>query len=121
MKFLLDESAEFRLAVFLRTLGHDVTAIAHDYPASLKDWQVLDIAVAEERIIITNDSDFGDLVFRQQHEHRGIIYFRVPKQSGVDEKMILLKSLLITHAKVLNQFLVVSRRGVRVRRTLAGS
>lgn len=41
MKFLLDESAEYRLATFLTDQGHDVTAIAHDYPHALTDVDVL--------------------------------------------------------------------------------
>jgi hypothetical protein len=34
MKFLLDESAELRIADYLRQFGHDVTVIAHDYLSS---------------------------------------------------------------------------------------
>ena len=63
MRFLLDESAEYRIVAFLTGLGHDVTAIAHDYPHGLPDQQILEIAVSEQRILITNDSDFGELVF----------------------------------------------------------
>ena len=35
MKFLLDENTEYHLAVFLKDLGHDVTAIVHDYSHAL--------------------------------------------------------------------------------------
>ena len=48
MKFLLDESAEFRIAAYLQSQGHEVTAIAHDYPASLSDRDVLAIAYQED-------------------------------------------------------------------------
>jgi hypothetical protein len=44
MRFLLDQSAEARLGVFLQTEGHDVTRVARDYPAGLPDDQVLAIA-----------------------------------------------------------------------------
>jgi len=69
MKFLLDESADYPLAGHLRSLGYDVTAFAHDYPSALKDWQVLSLAHNEERVVITNDRDFGELVFRRQLPH----------------------------------------------------
>ncbi len=46
MRFLLDESAEFRIATFLSLAGHDVTAIAHDYPHALSDYDVLAIRQA---------------------------------------------------------------------------
>ncbi len=77
MKFLLDENIDARLKAFLTDLGHDATIIAQDYPASLVDIDVLAIAVREERILITNDTDFGELVIRERRPHTGIILFRV--------------------------------------------
>lgn len=77
MKFLLDESTEYRIAAFLTDQGHDVAAIAHDYPAALPDGEVLAIAKREQRILITNDADFGELVFRHKQRHSGVILFRM--------------------------------------------
>ncbi|MGH2458158.1 MAG: DUF5615 family PIN-like protein [Chloroflexota bacterium] len=114
MRFLLDESAEFRLAAFLQELGHDVTAIAHDYPAGLPDAEVLALARAEERILITNDRDFGELVFHQRLAHAGVIFFRLSDQA-LQTKILLLGQILTTHASQLDRFLVVDDRGVRVR------
>ena len=76
MKFLIDESVEFRIASFLAERGHDVTAIAHDYPNALADRTVLEIARSEGRILTTNDSDFGELIFREQLPHFGVVYLR---------------------------------------------
>jgi predicted nuclease of predicted toxin-antitoxin system len=59
MKFLLDQSTDGRLAVYLRKLGHDVTRIAADYPAGLLDPKILSIAHAEGRILITDDRDLS--------------------------------------------------------------
>lgn len=60
MKFLLDENVEYRLVSFLQNLGHNVTAIGYDYPHSLSDSEVLELAQKEQRILLTNDhSDFG--------------------------------------------------------------
>lgn len=116
MKFLLDENADFPLGHFLKGLGHDVTAIAHDYPAALKDSQVLAIALREQRILITNDLDFGELIFRQRLPHSGIILFRLGDES-LATKSIWLKHVIDNHTHELKQFLVISERGVRVRRT----
>lgn len=73
MRFLLDESADFPLADVLSQLGHDVKAIARDYPNALKDEVVLAIANEDERIHITNDHDFGELIFRRQLSHAGVM------------------------------------------------
>jgi predicted nuclease of predicted toxin-antitoxin system len=58
MRFLIDESADARLAVHLRSLGHDVTLVAADYAPATKDVDVLRIAVREQRILITFDHHF---------------------------------------------------------------
>ena len=114
-RFLLDENAESRIGRMLQALGHDVTTIARDYPASLADRQILALAVAEDRILITNDRDFGDLVFRQGQPHRGVIYFRLPLDSTADEKLAQLQRILVSHRDQLDRFLVITPRGVRVR------
>jgi hypothetical protein len=46
MKFLFDQSADFRLIAHLRELGHDVSAISRDHPHGLADEDVLAIAQA---------------------------------------------------------------------------
>jgi predicted nuclease of predicted toxin-antitoxin system len=115
VKFLLDESTEYRIAAFLTDQGHDVAAIAHDYPAALPDGEVLAIAQREQRVLITNDPDFGELVFRYKQRHSGVILFRMGA-GNTPSKVAALGRVLHSHADRLHQFLVIDRRGVRVRR-----
>src|SRR5262245_59692380 len=119
MRFLLDESAEFRIAGYLASEGHDVTAVAHDYPAGLADRQVLEIAQAEQRILITNDRDFGALVFQEGLAHSGVVHFRLGDQE-VEMKLAWLARLLADYSTDLMHYVVVTERGVRVRRTGTG-
>ncbi len=116
MRFLLDESADFPLAAVIEEMGHDVTAIAHDYPHALRDHEVLSIARGERRILITNDRDFGELIFRQRLDHAGVILFRLGDED-LPTKVAWLKHVLTDHADQLKHFLVVTERGVRVRHT----
>ena len=116
MKFLLDESADYPLAPFLQGLGHDVTAIAHEYPQALSDRAVLSIAQAEQRILITNDRDFGELIFRQRLPHNGVILFRLGAEA-LPVKTRWLEAVLSKHAQDLRDFVVITDRGIRVRRT----
>src|SRR6476659_4516168 len=115
MKFLLDENADFLLAGVLRDLGHDVTAIARDYPAAIKDLEVLEIAQREERVLITNDLDFGELIFRRRLPHAGVLLFRLEAED-IQTKSTWLRYVLSHHAEQLDQFIVVTQRGVQVRR-----
>jgi predicted nuclease of predicted toxin-antitoxin system len=116
MRFLLDESADARLAPFLRALGHSVSAIAVDHPASLADQQVLAIAYAEHRILVTDDNDFGELVVHHGQPHAGVIYLRLGQYASLAVKIERLTRVLTHDADQLDQFLVVTHHRVRVRR-----
>lgn len=113
MRFLLDESADFRLASFLRSRGHDVTAIAHDYPQSLLDVDVLAIAVDEKRTLITNDRDFGEMVVREGLTHSGVVLFRL-RSTALRVKLDRMTVVLESHADQLHRFVVVTDGSVRI-------
>jgi len=115
MRFLLDAaSADFRLITYLVERGHDVATVASDYPQTLKDPEVVGIALQERRILITNDRDFGELIFRQRLSHAGIIYFRL-ERTDLDTKIQGLERVLSDHGHQLSEFIVVTERGIRVR------
>ncbi len=117
MRFFLDESADYPLADVLREMGHDVTAIAHDYPAALRDREVLAIANAENRILIANDRDFGELIFRQQLPHKGVLLFRLGDET-LAEKTKWLQYVLREYKNELTNFIVITGRGVRIRKKI---
>jgi Domain of unknown function (DUF5615) len=121
MRFLFDQSADFRLIGHLRSLGHEVTAISRDYPHSLADEAVLAIARREKRVLVVADRDFGELIFHQRHVHSGVIYFRLPG-AQLQTKIDRLDSALKTHARQLVRgvFLVVTARHIRVARRQRG-
>src|SRR5438093_13460347 len=110
MKFLLDESADFPLAAVLTSLNHDVTSIVQDYPQCLKDTDGLAIAQSEGRILITNDRDFGELIFRQRLPHSGVILFRLGAED-MQTKAAWLKHVLTNYSGQLSNFIVVTNRG----------
>jgi predicted nuclease of predicted toxin-antitoxin system len=76
VRFLLDQSTDARLIPHLKARGHDTTRIAIEHLSGLPDARVLEIAYAERRILITDDRDFGALVFLLGQPHAGVIYFR---------------------------------------------
>jgi predicted nuclease of predicted toxin-antitoxin system len=82
MKFLANENVAADAVVALREKGHDVAWIRTDAPGS-KDEDVIARAMAEHRILITFDKDFGELAFRSQLPATcGIILFRIPAPSS---------------------------------------
>jgi predicted nuclease of predicted toxin-antitoxin system len=111
MKFLFDQSADFRLIPHLRQLGHDVQAVSRNYPPGLPDEDVLKIARKEQRILIVADRDFGELIFHQGLAHAGVIFFRLPG-AKLQTKIEQLNTVLAEHTDdlALGEFLVVTPR-----------
>ena len=66
----------------LRASGHDVLWIRETAPG-IPDVDVLARALSEDRLLITFDKDFGELVFRRgAKSSRGIILFRIVQPSS---------------------------------------
>jgi predicted nuclease of predicted toxin-antitoxin system len=115
MKFLLDQSTDARLGSYLTAHGHDATRIGAEYPSGLPDLAVLAIATREKRILITDDRDFGALVFLANRPHAGVIYLRLGSYAALSVKQARLGYVLTHYATQLDQFLVVTVRRVRIR------
>jgi hypothetical protein len=80
MRFVADESCDHRVVTALRDAGHNVLAVA-ETSRGAPDRDVMLLARRERRVLITEDRDFGQLVFAGgQPEHRGRA---LPALSGV--------------------------------------
>ena len=77
MPFLADESCDFRVVRGLRAAGHDVTAVIEISPGA-DDETVIELAVRERRIFVTEVPDFGQLVYATGKPTAGVILVRFP-------------------------------------------
>jgi predicted nuclease of predicted toxin-antitoxin system len=116
---MLDESMELRVGRLLRSLGHDVTAIVRDYTRSISDIDVLYVAHAERRVLVTNDRDFTFLVFNdfRFRPHSGVILFRLGRGGTIEDKLNAIRFILTHHTNDLDAFFSVHPEGITVRRT----
>lgn len=113
IKFLIDENVDFSVATFLRAEGFDVKTVVETKP-SLEDKDVLALAIQENRILITNDKDFGRLVFKDKLSSTGIILLRLEDESS-QLKIERLKAVLLRFKEKLpNNFLVITEDKVRI-------
>jgi predicted nuclease of predicted toxin-antitoxin system len=76
MRWLADECVAAALVGRLRAAGHDVSYVAED-EASASDSAVVRLAYAEGRLLLTEDKDFGDLVFRLTMLLPGVVLLRL--------------------------------------------
>lgn len=105
MRFLVDECTGPGVARWLTSESHDVVSI-YDEARGLGDDAVLNKAVSEQRILITNDKDFGEMVFREQRPHRGVVLLRLPDER-TSAKIAALRGLLARYAQQLQDAFVV--------------
>jgi predicted nuclease of predicted toxin-antitoxin system len=114
MKFVADESVDFPVIEILRENNFNVFSIAETTP-SISDDEVLAIARAKNIVLLTQDKDFGDLVFRDHHSHTGVVLIRLigfPEDNAV----IVLNAIQKHQEQLLHSFTVVQERNVRVRK-----
>ena len=105
MKFLADECCDTGLVASLRKDGHDVLYVTEKKAGAIDD-EILSDAWKEERILITEDKDFGELVYRFKKPTHGIVFLRV----DVNERHIKwsrLKRLIDDHETKLQGHLTV--------------
>src|SRR5262245_16529887 len=82
MRLCANENVAEDCIIRLRQRGHDVLWIREAAPG-ISDSEVLARALAQERLLITFDKDFGGLVFRQGAKaSHGIILFRISQLSS---------------------------------------
>ena len=99
MQFLADESCDSLVVRTLRNLGHDVTYIA-EFAQGEEDANILSLAYDEERVLVTEDRDFCELVFRDGKPTFGIVLVRIAMAHRV-AKESRINTLMNNHAAQL--------------------
>ena len=113
MRFLVDECTGPAVARWLIEQHHDVISV-FDEIRGADDEEVIRIASEQDRILITNDKDFGELVFREKKQHKGVILLRLEDERGAN-KIAVLKNVLEKYENSLpGHFFVVTETTVRI-------
>jgi predicted nuclease of predicted toxin-antitoxin system len=79
VKLLANENFPLLSVLFLRGLGYDIISIGEEYPG-ISDEYVMDLAATEQRVILTFDKDYGELIYKYNYKpEKGVIYLRLEK------------------------------------------
>jgi predicted nuclease of predicted toxin-antitoxin system len=113
MNFLADESCAAPVVHALRQAGHDVLAIA-EIAAGATDEQVLAQAVREERVLLTEDLDFGNLVFAQGISAAGVVLLRFRAATRRNKPTAVVEAVSRLGPRLRNAFVVVEPGRVRI-------
>ncbi|MDA8337366.1 MAG: DUF5615 family PIN-like protein [Peptococcaceae bacterium] len=115
MRVVLDENIAKSVVERLRLDGHTVFHVKEISPG-ISDQQVIDVAMRESAVIVTEDKDFGDLVFRQNKPVSGVILVRLPGMPSFYKAEMIATVISRYSTKLVDRFSVISRDGLRIRK-----
>jgi predicted nuclease of predicted toxin-antitoxin system len=113
MRLLADESCDFSVVRALRGAGHDVIAVAELFP-SLDDSLILDLALREQRVLLTEDKDFGQLVYANAQPSSGVIFIRYPANLRATLPNTVVTFIEKAEAQLTGSFVVLSPGRIRI-------
>lgn len=115
MRLLADESCDFAVVRALRAADHDVVAVA-ELARGLDDAAVLELAVTQRRLLLTEDKDFGQWVFAEKRASAGVVLLRYSARA---RREILTGVVQLVNRRgdaLAGSFVVMQPGRVRIRR-----
>ncbi|MBT8420956.1 MAG: DUF5615 family PIN-like protein [Gammaproteobacteria bacterium] len=116
MRFLVDECTGPVVAKWLRDQSHEVFSI-YEEKRGMADDGILDKAYSEKWILITNDKDFGEKIYRENQPHHGVVFLRLQDERAASKINAIEKLLNRYKDHLINNFVVVTETLVRFGRT----
>lgn len=114
MNLTADESVDFGIIESLRKAGIEVYSILEKKPG-ITDKEVLQIAYSRNGVLITEDKDFGELVYRLKLEHNGILLIRLSDVTRPERIKIVLETLQEYLDELESSFSVLAKNGLRIK------
>lgn len=113
LRFLADECCDFAVVRALRAAGYDVLAINEMMQRS-DDRKLIEFAASEERIFLTEDKDFGWLVYVSQVDSAGVIFIRYPSNARTGLGSTVVQLIQEQGTKLIGSFVVIQPGQVRL-------
>ena len=115
MRFLANENFPLPSVRLLREASYDLASVTEDSPG-IEDSQVLTRAADEQRVILTFDRDYGELIYRLRlPSPTGVIYLRFRPHTPEEPAVLLLNLFQTEGLEFEGLFTVVDRDQIRQR------
>ncbi len=115
MKLIADEGVDKPIVDALRVAGFDVLYILETNRGT-DDEFILSLANKEQRILLTQDKDFGELVFRMKNTHSGVVLIRLNGYLSLDKANTVVNLLLKYKDELISAFTVIQPNAIRIRK-----
>lgn len=116
MRFLVDEALQDAVATRLQDAGHDVAHVRLRGLAGHTDHQVMALAVDEDRVLITTDTDFGTILALSGAAGPNVLLLRGVGDT-VDERVAAILDVLprVEHHLDVGALIVIEENRYRIR------
>lgn len=119
IRFLVDINVGGEIERYLREKGYDTKSV-REIDIRMKDEDIIRVATAEERMVVTMDKDFGELVYHSSAGHSGVLLLRLEDET-VDEKLQVVRHIIENYStEVKGCFCVFQNDRFRIRKTRQG-
>jgi len=116
VRFLLDECLKSQLKDILRHSGHDAIHVTDLGLQGEPDEQIMAAACRDDRVLLSADTDFGELLVKSGAELPSVVLFRRGRRSPIDQATILLDNLdAISNDLISGAIVVFSDDRLRIR------
>ena len=117
MKFLIDQALSPAVAIELSRVGHDAVHVRELGMQTASDEEIFDRAGAEERVVISADTDFGTLLAARKQTSPSVILFRHGSQHRPADQTTALNNNLpqLTQALQDGSIVVIEPDRIRIR------
>ena len=115
MNFLADENIDQQIVERLRSDDHMLLYVIEMDPG-ISDDQVLEMANQNQAVLITADTDFGELIFRLNKVHLGVLLVRLAGLSPAEKSEVISSAILTHGAEFIEAFTVISPGMLRIRK-----
>lgn len=115
MKFVADEGVDAPIVKLLRNEGHEVYYILEEKPG-ITDEEVLKIANEKKEVLLAQDKDFGELVYRLKQLHSGIVLIRLSGTKPIEKATIVSNAIKEHGSEFFDSFTVITKNHIKIRK-----
>ena len=115
LKFLSDENISPALVNALRNKGYNIKDIKEEKLLGISDIEALNLAFKENRVVITHDKDFANLLNYSSIKHKGVILLRFKNQSPKNVIKFFIPILeQLKENKIRNSLVIISEDYIKI-------
>ncbi len=121
MKFLIDNALSPNMTEGLKKAGHDAVHVRDLGMAAAKDQEIMELALKDDRVIVSADTDFGTLLALRELSKPSFVLFRRSDKRPVALLMQLLANLdQFEEALTQGAVVVIEDKRIRIRQLQIG-